>query len=123
MSSRPCLLSSREPVVVPPTLWETLVRMCECPQCRERVETHARTGSWRLEADGPPPVFTTRAVPTCAICLKPVDRFEERYDRHLGKQILEVTCHGEVQRVTLEESDTVHELGMAFLPDGPPRLP
>ena len=56
--ARPCLLWSRDLVIVPPSLWEQLVRECGCSDCDARLEAHARTGSWRLEKDGPPATFT-----------------------------------------------------------------
>ena len=65
----------------------------------------------------------TRARPTCARCLRLVDRLEEEVDA-FGRLILRAVCHGEVDRVVLEPGDggPSDVSGVAFVPAGPARL-
>lgn len=68
--------------------------------------------------------MTERARPTCAVCLRPVERIEERVDDHLDRLEIRVFCHGQVQRVVLLPGETPRgvEAGLAFVAEGPPRL-
>ena len=61
--------------------------------------------------------------PTCALCLRPVDRLDEEIDAW-GRLILRAVCHGEAERVVFEPGDgtPTDVAGIAFVPGGPARL-
>lgn len=63
--------------------------------------------------------------PTCAVCLRPVERIEEVVDA-FGRLRLTVTCHGHQETVTFDPGEDVRGIdlgrGLAFVPRGPARL-
>ena len=61
--------------------------------------------------------------PTCAICMVPVEEFYECEDAGLDRVIFIAVCHGARERVVVEGNLTVRDLGLAFVPEGPPALP
>jgi hypothetical protein len=69
-----------------------------------------------------------RARPTCALCNKPVEEFYEAHDPFLARVVFVARCHGESQRIALDEQEIDEsrgklDLGLAFVPEGPPALP
>jgi hypothetical protein len=68
-----------------------------------------------------------QARPTCALCGVPVAEFYETHDPFLQRVVMVAACHGATQRVVLDECDLAEmghvDLGLAFMPDGPPGLP
>lgn len=60
------------------------------------------------------------ARPLCAVCLRPVDHFEERVEHFIGRRVFIVRCHGQSQRISLDEAEMRHvrtiDLGRAFVP-------
>jgi hypothetical protein len=60
------------------------------------------------------------AKPLCAVCLRPVDHFEERVEEFIGRRVFVVRCHGQSQRISLDEAEMSNvrtiELGRAFVP-------
>ena len=55
-------------------------------------------------------------APICAVCKKPVKRFEWMYRPDVYAKIYRAYCHGDVQEVALNDMDFEGrvELGMAF---------
>jgi len=46
----------------------------------------------------------TGARPTCAVCLRLVDRLEEEIDG-FGRLVLRAVCHGQVERVVFDPGE------------------
>ena len=62
----------------------------------------------------------TSLRPTCALCHKLVDNFEEQYDAFLDRITFVATCHGQTERQTLNHQEQrafrVSGFGLAFVP-------
>ncbi len=60
-------------------------------------------------------------MPMCGKCLKPVERLEEYYDDFMRRVVYTACCHGERERVVIEEAIIESRLfdistaGVAFL--------
>ena len=61
-------------------------------------------------------ILPSSEVPICAICKKPVDRFEWMYRPDMFAKVFRAYCHGDMQEVALNDMDFEGrvELGMAF---------
>ena len=64
------------------------------------------------------------ARPTCAVCHKPVETFEEVEDTFIDRVVFVARCHGQTERVVLQSGEASRvDFGLAFatlaLPPGP----
>jgi hypothetical protein len=58
-------------------------------------------------------------VPTCALCNKPVSRFESSYNINTSGKLFRAYCHGQMEEVLLndemiENTDSIR-MGQAFI--------
>ena len=59
--------------------------------------------AWVTEMD----VFKKNFHPICAICDKPVDRFEQLEDFRSYSLIFVAYCHGQVEHMNIEKNDLI----------------